>query len=183
MATEAGGGAEGDGRAPRPQLVEVGVITAPHGVRGLVKLKSFTAEPAAIAGYGPLVDAAGRRQFRLAILSDARGQFIARIEGVSDRDAAEGLRGTRLFVARDRLPPPEEADEFYHADLIGLAAVDATGRTIGTVRAVHDFGAGDLLEIARPDGGTIILPFTRETVPEIDLAAGRLVVVEPAERE
>ncbi|MEQ9811248.1 MAG: ribosome maturation factor RimM [Azospirillaceae bacterium] len=175
---------DGRGDTPsRPQLVEVGVIAAPHGVRGLVKLKSFTAEPAAIAGYGPLVDATGRRRIRLAILSEAKGQFIVRIEGVADRDAAERLRGTRLFVERDRLPPPEEADEFYHADLIGLAAVDAAGRTIGTVRAIHDFGAGDLLEIARPDSGTIILPFTRDTVPEIDLTAGRLVVVEPAERE
>lgn len=157
----------------------VGVIGGVHGVRGIVKVKSFTADPADVAAYGPLTDASGKRVFALRLLSMHKGQWLARLDGVDDRTAAEALRGTELFADRDRMPQPEP-DEFYHADLIGLAAVGTDGQAIGTVRAVHDFGAGDILEIARATGPALMVPFTRQAVPGIDLAGGRVVVDPPA---
>ena len=155
----------------------VGEIGRPHGVRGLVKLRSFTEDPAAIAAYGPLTDESGTRRFALTLLAEG----LARIEGVADRDAAQRLTGTRLFVERDRLPPPAEEDEFYLADLIGMAAADAAGSALGTVRAVEDHGAGAFLVLARPDGTEALIPFTRAAVPVVDIAAGRLVVAPPEE--
>ena len=155
----------------------VGMITAAHGVRGLVRIKPFTADPAAVTAYGPVGDEAGRRQFALTLLNRHKDQWLARIDGIDDRNAAEALRGTGLFVDRAALPPPEDDDEFYHADLIGLAAVSPDGRRLGRVRAVHDFGAGDLLELVTEAGGIVTVPFTRAAVPEIDIAAGRVVVV------
>jgi 16S rRNA processing protein RimM len=160
----------------------VGVITGAHGVRGQVRVKSFTAEPTDIAAYGPLRDAAGTREFRLELTGSAKGVLLARIHGVADRDAAEALRGTELYVDREALPEPDE-DEFYHADLIGLPAVLADGTPYGTVRMLHDFGAGDMIEIALAAGGIAVLPFTKAVVPEIDLAAGRIVVFPPTEIE
>ena len=163
-------------------LICVGEIVAPHGVRGLVRVRSFTADPNAVASLGPLTDADGRRTFGLTLLSPHRGQWLARVEGVDDRDAALALRGTRLHVDRAVLPPPGE-EEFYHADLIGLRAERADGSPLGVVRAVHDFGAGDVLEIVPPPGRggrtTMMVPFTRAVVPVIDLAGGRLVVEPP----
>ena len=158
----------------------VGVIGGVHGVRGIVKVKPFTADPADVVAYGPLTDRSGKRVIGLTLLSKHKGQWLARVEGVEDRNAAEALRGTELYAERDRLPAPEE-DEFYHADLIGLAAVGTDGVEVGTVRAVHDFGAGDFLEIVCPEGPPLMLPFTRQAVPEIDLAGGRLVVDPPPE--
>lgn len=169
--------------AAHPDLVACGRIAAPHGVRGLVKLQSFTADPASIFAYRPLLDAKGQRVFSLALSATTKDGFIARIDGVADRNAAEALTGTLLYVPRAALPAPEDDDEFYHADLIGLAAVDAAGRVIGTVRAVQDFGAGTYLEIERPGGGALLLPFTKAAVPQIDLAGGRLNVVPPDEIE
>jgi 16S rRNA processing protein RimM len=172
-------------QSPQPdrQLVCVGEIAAPHGVRGLVRVRSFTLEPDALTAYGPPTDAAGQRRFDLTLLSPHRGQWLARIDGVEDRDAAAALRGTRLYVDREALPPPEE-DEFYHADLIGLRAQKPDGTPLGMVRAVHDFGAGDVLEIVPPPGsggaGTLTVPFTERVVPTVDVAGGR-VVVEPPE--
>lgn len=162
--------------------VLLGSIVGVHGVRGAVKIRSHTADPAAIAGYGPLTDASGERRFKLRVIGQARGNVVAKIEGVVDRDAAERLRGVDLYVARDVLPPPEEEDEYYLADLIGLAAVTEAGAPYGTIVDIRDFGAGDLLEI-RPDGGgpTVFLPFTRDIVPVIDIEAGRIVVVPPTE--
>ena len=158
----------------------IGVIAGPHGVKGQVRLKSFTADPADVAAYGPVTDAAGARTFKLAIAGSARNMLIARIEGVKDRDAAEALRGVELYVDRDRLPEAEE-DEFYHADLIGLPVRTADGEAFGTVLALHNYGAGDVIEIRCADGGTEILPFNKEVVPEIDLENGFLVVAPPAE--
>jgi 16S rRNA processing protein RimM len=156
----------------------VGVVAGAHGVRGAVRIKSFTADPADVAAYGPLTDESGARRFRLAVVGQSKGVVIARIDGVADRNAAEALRGVRLYVERSALPPPEE-DEFYHADLVGMAAVQADGAPFGQVVAVHDFGAGDSLEIERPEGGTILLPFSRAAVPVVDVAARRLVVDPP----
>lgn len=161
--------------------LKVGVIAGPHGVRGAVRVKSFTREPEALGRYGPLSDADGRAIYRLRPTGTAKGAVIARIEGVEDRDAAEALKGTELFLPREALPAPDDPDEFYHADLIGLAAEGEDGARLGTVKALYDFGAGDVLEIALEGGGTAMLPFTREAVPLVDPAGGRVVVAPPAE--
>jgi 16S rRNA processing protein RimM len=158
----------------------LGQIGAPHGVRGEVRLRSFTAEPTAIAAYGPLESEDGRI-FTIETLRPAKDFFVVKLSGVADRDAAERLTNTKLYVPRDRLPAPQAPDEYYHADLIGLRAVDRAGRSCGTVVAIHNFGAGDVIEI-RPETGdkTEMLPFDAATVPEIDIAHGRLVVELPA---
>jgi len=154
-------------------------IGAAHGVRGEVKFWSFTADPAAVAGYGPFETADGRL-VELETLRPAKEFFVARLKGVADRDAAERLRNVELFVPRERLPDTAESDEFYHADLIGLAVVDAAGGALGTVAAMHNFGAGDLIEV-RPAAGrdTVMLPFTQSVVPLVDIAGGRIVVAPP----
>jgi 16S rRNA processing protein RimM len=158
----------------------LGQIGAPHGVRGEVRLHSFTANPTAIAAYGPLETEDGR-VFAIESLRPAKHAFVARLSGVADRDAAERLANTKLYVPRERLPEPVEADEFYHADLIGLRAVDRAGRECGIVVAVHNFGAGDLIELKPTDSAqTELLPFDAVTVPEVDIAHGCLVVERPA---
>jgi 16S rRNA processing protein RimM len=157
----------------------VGRIGAAHGTRGEVKLWSFTAEPLAIAGYGALESEDGTRSFEIEALRPAKDFLVARFAGVPDRTAAEQLRNIDLYVARERLPAPE-ADEFYHADLIGLAVVDRRDVTLGAVAAVHNFGAGDLIEVRPARGGmTVMLPFTEAIVPLVDVAAGRIVVDPP----
>jgi len=154
-------------------------IGAAHGLRGEVRLNSFTADPMAVTRYGVLSDADGIRTFEIENCRPTKGALIARFKGIADRTAAEALCNVDLYVPRERLPPPEPG-EFYHADLIGLAAVGRDGAAIGTIVAVHDFGAGDILEIAPAGGGpTLLLPFNDAVVPEIDIAAGRLVVVPP----
>lgn len=158
-------------------------IGAAHGVRGEVKLWSFTEDPTAVASYGPLETQDGARQFEIEALRPAKDHFVARIAGVSDRDAAEQLTNVELYIPRMRLPQIEEADTFYHADLIGLRAVTPDGGDIGTVAAVHNFGASDVIEIKRPVGDPLLMPFTDATVPEIDLDARRIVVVPPLEIE
>lgn len=155
-------------------LVCLGAITGAHGLRGLVKVKSFTENPESIAAYGPLTDATGTRRFDLSVVGEHKGTLLAAVVGVADRTRAEALRGTRLYVARDRLPPPEE-DEYYHADLVGLTAETAE-RPVGVVRAVHDFGAGPMLELALDSGAAPMVPFTRAAVPMVDVAGGRVVV-------
>jgi len=158
----------------------LGQIGAPHGVRGEVRLHSFTAKPGAIATYGPLETEDGR-VFNIESLRPARHAFVARLSGVADRDSAERLANTKLYVPRERLPQPAQPDEFYHADLIGLRAVDCAGRECGTVVAVHNFGAGDLIELRLPDGAqTELLPFDAATVPEVNIARGYLIVEVPA---
>jgi len=157
----------------------LGQIGAAHGIRGEVRLWSFTADPAAIASYGPLETEDGR-VFEIKTMRPAKDHFVARLSGVADRNAAERLANQKLYVPRERLPEPEAADEFYHADLVGLAVVDRAGARLGTVVAVHNFGAGDLIEVRQAAGApTLMLPFTEAAVPEVDLAAGRLVVEQP----
>lgn len=156
----------------------VGVIGAPRGVRGELRVKSYTADPAALAGYGPLTDESGRREFRLTVLESKGDMLVARIEGVAGRDAAEALKGVRLYVARRALPPAGEG-EYYQVDLIGLRAETPEGAPLGTVSAVEDFGAGPLIEIVLGDGRPVLVPFTDAVVPAVDLGAGRLVVDAP----
>jgi 16S rRNA processing protein RimM len=160
--------------ASRVLVAEIG---AAHGLRGEVKLWSFTEDPMAVQGYGVLEGEDGRT-FTIESLKPAKGHVIARLAGVSDRTGAEALRGVKLYVPRERLPAPED-ETFYYADLVGLAAVTGDGRTLGKVVAVHNFGAGDLIEV-EAGSGTVMLPFTAAVVPEVDLAAGRLVVDPPA---
>jgi 16S rRNA processing protein RimM len=163
----------------RDKRVCVARIGAAHGVRGDVKLWSFTEDPAAIAGFGALQMSDGR-SIEIESLRPAKDFFVARLKGVADRDAAERLRNVELYVERARLPTPKAADEFYHADLIGLAAVDRAGASIGTVVAVHNFGAGDLLELRLSERrATVMLPFNEAAVPQIDVAGGRMVVDMP----
>ena len=153
-------------------------------MRGEVKLWSFTAEPLAVARYGPLETEDGKRRFEIETLRAAKDHLVARLTGIGDRDAAEGLRNLDLFVARERLPPIEEADTFYHADLIGLDVMTPDGAQIGTVHALHNFGAGDIIEIMPVGSGEpVMLPFTDAVVPKIDLKAKQIVVVRPAEIE
>ena len=160
------------------QQVCLGVVTGPHGVQGAVRIKSFTEEPEDIARYGLLTDETGCRRFELRLIGAAKGVVIAHLTGVDDRDQAEALRGLRLHLPRAALPQTA-AEEYYHADLIGLEAVLGDGTPVGRVRAIYDFGAGDTLEVARPDASPVMVPFTRAVVPQIELAAGRLVLDPP----
>lgn len=160
------------------RLVCVGVITGPQGIGGAFRVKSFTARAEDIAAYGPLADETGRRSLAIRLVGAAKGVLVARLPGVEDRDRAEALRGLRLYLPRSALPQPEP-DEYYHADLIGLDAVLDDGALIGRVRAVHNFGAGDTLEIERSAAPPLMVPFTREVVPVVEVAAGRLVITPP----
>jgi 16S rRNA processing protein RimM len=153
----------------------LGVITGAHGVRGEVKVRPFTAEPDALDAYGEVEDATGERPFALRVVRVTTKGVICRIDGIADRDTALSLRGTELWLARERLPAPDE-DEWYVDDLKGLAVVDNEGVRLGRVRAVTDHGGGDVVEILCDDGRELVVPFTRAHVPEVDLAAGRLVV-------
>lgn len=159
-------------------MVCVAQIGAPHGVRGAFRLRCFTEVPESVAAYGPVHDEAGRPLFALRILAEAKGGLIAAAPGIADRDAAEALRGLRLFVPRDRLPATEE-DEFYHEDLVGLTARAPGGAPMGRVIAVHNHGAGDILEVELEPGRTELVPFTRAAVPAVDLTAGTVELVLP----
>ncbi|MGY9054876.1 MAG: ribosome maturation factor RimM [Alphaproteobacteria bacterium] len=162
------------GTAMTEARVCVAAVAAAHGVRGLVRLKPFTENPEDCLAYGPLSNADGSRIFKFEALGMHKDQVLIRMDGVADRNAAEALRGTRLYVLREALPEPEE-EEFYHADLIGLSAVLVDGAELGKIMAVYDFGAGDTLEVKGADK-PLLIPFTREIVPEIDLAGGRVVI-------
>jgi 16S rRNA processing protein RimM len=159
--------------------VLLGVITTVHGIRGDVIIRSYTGDPEHISAYGALETARGEALPHLTIVRVSDRGVIARLAGVTDRTTAEGYRGTELWIARDRLPPPAEG-EYYHADLIGLVAYDPAGVLIGSVLAVENFGAGDLLDITL--AGTLrseYVPFTNACVPTVDLAAQRLTVIMP----
>ena len=161
--------------------VVVALIGAAHGIKGDVRVKPLTTDPQAIREYGPLTSADGR-VFEVEALRPAAGSspdmLVVRFRGVATREAAEALTGVELSVPRSQLPDTEP-DEFYHADLLGLAAVTPAGQSLGTVIAVRNFGAGDLIEIAPPAGETLLVPFTEAAVPEIDFAASRIVVEPP----
>ena len=153
-----------------------------QGLKGAVRVKLFTETPEALPAYGPLRDARGRTYEVTAFRSGKPGEAVISFSGITDRASAEALKGVELFVAREALPAPAE-EEFYHADLIGLDAQDSEGRVLGKVAAFHNYGAGDVMEIARPDGDSILIAFTRETVPTIDIAGGRIVVAVPEDDE
>ena len=156
----------------------LGVVTGPHGVQGAVRIKSFTEAAEDVARYGPLADETGGRRFELRLIGAGKGVVIARLAGVEDRNQAEALRGLRLYLPRSALPQTD-ADEYYHADLLGLEAVLGDGTPVGRVRAIHDFGAGDTLELTRPGAPPVMVPFTRAIVPIVEPAVGRLVLDPP----
>ena len=159
------------------RLVCVGVIVGAHGVRGLVRVRPYTEDPDAVAAYGPLATGNGTRMLHLTVTGRGpKGQVLARVAGIEDRTGAEALKGERLYVPRGRLPAPDDADEFYHVDLIGLAACSPDGRPLGTVCAIYDFGGGDVIEIAGDGHAPLVVPFTRDVVPIVDIAGGTLTV-------
>ncbi len=157
-------------------LICIGAIAGAFGVSGEVRLKSFCAQPTDIATYGPLMTEDGSRQFLITLTRPVAGGLGARIKGISTKEEADALRGTSLFVHRDRLPSLPD-DEFYHADLIGLQAFDTGGLLVGKVTAIHNHGAGDIIEISPPGHkSALLLPFSKTIVPNVDIAAGRLIV-------
>jgi 16S rRNA processing protein RimM len=158
-----------------PPQICIARIGAAHGVRGAVKLWTFTEDPLAVMQYGALATKDGSRSFEIATAREAKGHLVATLKGVATREDAERLNGVELYIAREQLPATGD-DEYYHADLIGLAAVDAADQPLGRVIAIHNFGAGDIIEIAPPHGVTLLLPFTNAVVPTVDLAGGRVVI-------
>jgi 16S rRNA processing protein RimM len=164
------------------QKICVARIGAAHGVRGQVRLWTFTEDPFAVKHYGPLSTKDGTRQFEVTGAREAKDHLVATLKGVTTRNDAERLNGLELYVAREQLPATDEG-EYYHADLIGLAAVAPDNEPIGRVLAIHNFGAGDIIEIAPPQGTTLLLPFTNAVVPTVDIAGGRVVIALPGEIE
>lgn len=154
----------------------VAAVAAAHGIRGALKLKTFTENPEDVAAYGPVFGRDGRRLFTLSIVGPTRGGVIATAEGITDRNAAEALRGTELFVPRTALPEPEDDDEFYYSDLEGLDVFGPDGDRLGVVRRIVNHGAGDLIEVADDEGRIHIFPFDKATVPKVDLENRRLDV-------
>lgn len=173
----------GTNRPPGEGLICLGVITGAVGVRGEVKVKTFTEVPEAIGDYGPLTAGRSGMSVALRAIRPIKGGVAARIDGVNDRNAAEALKGEQLFIRREALPKTEE-ETYYYADLIGLSAQNEAGEKLGVVKAVHDFGAGDMLEVVLEPGvggkeRIVMIPFNRESVPVVDVAGGRVVVVLP----
>jgi 16S rRNA processing protein RimM len=155
-------------------------IGAAHGVRGAVKLWTFTQDPFAVKAYGPLTTKDGARRFEVTHAREAKDHLVATLKDVTTREEAERLNGLELYIARETLPATDE-DEYYHADLIGLTAVTTAEAPLGRVIAIHNFGAGDIIEIAPPHGATMLLPFTNAVVPTVDLAGARVVIELPEE--
>jgi len=162
-----------------PKRMLLGVVVAAHGIRGEVRIKSFAGDAMDIGAYGPLSDEQGSRHWKIEPRGEAKGAVIARIEGIADRNAAEALKGLRLFVDREALPVTSER-EWYQADLIGLAVVGKDGKDWGKVLGFHDYGAGSSMEVSGSNGKPVVVPFTRTTVSEVDLGAGRIVIDPPA---
>ena len=165
-----------------PDKVCIARIGAAHGVRGAVKLWTFTEDPFAVKDYGPLSTRDGGRHFEVASAREAKDHLVATLKGITTRDEAERLNGIELYVPRDKLPAIDD-DEYYHADLIGLDAVTTANEPLGRVVAIHNFGAGDIIEIAPASGTTILLPFSNAVVPTVDIAGGRVVIELPQEIE
>ena len=165
-----------DGRETRVCVAQIG---AAHGLKGDVRLWSFTQEPPAFASYGALETEDGTRTIEIETARFAKDHFVAKLRGVEDRNAAEALRNVKLFIAREKLPAVDEDDTFYHSDLIGLSVVTRDKEAFGEIIGVQNFGAGDILEIKRADGSTLMLPFTEAAVPQIDLAGGTIMVDPP----
>lgn len=159
--------------------VRMATIGAAHGVRGEVRVKTFTGDPLALAEYGPLTDEKGRR-FEISSLRPAKEVVVAQIKGVTSREGAETLNGVKLFVERSRLPAPEDEDEFLQTDLVGCSVIGPDGAVLGTVTAVANYGAGDLLDIETPDGRSVLMPFTKAFTPRIDVAGKRIEALPPA---
>ncbi|QCI64421.1 ribosome maturation factor RimM [Phreatobacter stygius] len=159
-------------------LVLVAKFGAAHGIKGEVRLKSYTQDPTAILGYSPLTTRDGRT-FTLETVRPAGEVLVARVTELRDRNAAEAVTNLDLLVPRERLAGPMDEDEFLHSDLIGLTAVTTAGETIGTVTAVFDFGAGDIIDVARRGRKAVMIPFTKAVVPSVDIAGGKLVVDPP----
>lgn len=162
-------------------MVCVGAIASAHGVRGLVTVKAFTADPESVAAYGPVETGDGRRLTLELRGRTGKGLLMAAVPGVNDRNGAEELRGQQLYVPRAALPPDDDEDAFYQADLVGLEVCDEAGGVLGVIKAVQNFGAGDILLVGDGPAGELHLPFTKAVVPVVDLAAGRVVVVLPRE--
>jgi len=161
--------------------VLLGVVIGALGLKGEVKVKAFTERQDKLGAYGPLHTKDGKT-FRVKSVREGKSEAVVALDGVNDRNAAEALKGAELFVSRAALPKAD-ANEFYYADLVGLRAEDTEGRAMGTVRAIHNFGAGDVIELVRDDGDEVLLPFTREVAQEIDLEGGRIVIAAPEEIE
>jgi 16S rRNA processing protein RimM len=160
-------------------LICVAAIAGAFGVRGEVRLKSFTADPLSIAEYAPLVTEDGSRRFDVALAGQLTNGLLVQLSGVTSKEEADALKGVKLYVPRDRLPALPD-DEYYHADLIGLSVLDTGGTALGRVKAVLNHGAGDILEVQVPGASdTVLLPFTLEAVPTVDLASGRIIADPP----
>ena len=168
-----------------PSLILVGQVAGAFGVKGEVRVTAFTADPASLLDYGTLLDDGGRPTLVLTAGRVERNAVVAATLPALTREGAQALRGLRLYIERDRLPPPEDEDEFYLVDLIGLEAASSAGEPLGRVKSVANFGAGDLLEIApaTPGEASWYAPFTREVVPKVDIEARRIVVDRPREAE
>jgi 16S rRNA processing protein RimM len=167
-----------------PRRVLMGRIGAAHGIKGEVRIQSFTEDPLALAGYGPLTTDKPGLTITIASARGTTNMLVARLEGVNDRTAAERLNGVELYIDRDLLPATEDEDDFYHADLIGLSARLADGTVLGEVAAVPNYGAGDLLEVRANKGGdTYLFPFTKAVVPAVHLSEGYLVIQPPLDAE
>lgn len=164
------------------KLIQVARVAGAFGVRGEIRITAFTEDPMALQAFGALLGENGQPALTLTAARPVKGAIIARAKEVATREAAEALRGLRLFITRESLPPPEE-DEFYLADLIGLGVETPEGEPMGKVKSVQDFGAGDLLEIQPPAGASWWLPFTRENVPEVKIAEGKVIAIRPEETE
>jgi 16S rRNA processing protein RimM len=168
--------------APYPDAVLLAVVLSAHGLKGEVKLKSFTEEPESLRRYGALTCGDGRTLEIASLRAVKADEALAVFKGIADRDAAESLKGQRLYVSRAALPKAEE-DEFYHADLIGMRAEDESGKALGKVAAVHNFGAGDVIEISGDGAASRFVSFTKEAVPIVDVVARRVIVATIPETE
>lgn len=166
--------------ATKGRRVCLGALAGAHGVRGEMKAKSFTQVPEDLVAYGPLENEAGDRRFRLTLKGNARDLLVVAAQGVGDRDAAQALKGTRLYIDRAALPEPEEEETYYYADLVGLRVEDESGQTLGRVKTVNNHGAGDYLEVERPADRDLVVPFTADAVPLVDIRAGRVVLSQSA---